>query len=331
MRSCPPSRLAWIACAAATLSAATLAADEESIAPLFTTSEIRTVEVPNNGSSSRARIGRIDLRVLLVDRLRLDLPDGRRLIARRTGGEARDAVHPVWSGVVDGVEGSAVSLTGERDGGVVGVVHTGHETFEIVPFWTGEVLLYGVGAECRPPYTNLASRVGHVETQTQPARRWATADGVATSTRRIIALYTPASRARWADYGGIESRIEAGLAALNTRSPNGPRLVLDHLREVDYVENGDARAAMRWLQRYLAADESSAPLRRDELGMSAVLLITEDNNLCGVSARPDSLRTRDVELQTIYSNCLTDPTLATQLGGGRAAAYGLAEDSSGRW
>jgi hypothetical protein len=222
-------------------------------------------------------------------------------------------------------------LTRERDG-IVGVVHAGHETFEIVPFWTGETLLYGVGAESRPPYANLATRVAPVETITQPARRSSTADGLAKTPRRVIALYTSASRARWADYGGIESRIEAALAALNAASRSGPPWVIDHLREVDYVENGDARAAMRWLQRYLAVGERPSALDRDAaLDTSAVVLVTEDNNLCGVSARPDSLQTRGVELQTVYSNCLTDPALAAQLGSGRGGEYGLAEDSSSRW
>jgi hypothetical protein len=327
MRSCPPSRLAWVACAAI-VSAPALAAEEA--VPLFTTSEIRTVEVPNNGSSSRARIGRIDVGVLLVDRVRLDLPDGRRWTARRTGGDLGETSHPAWSGVVDGIEGSAVSLTRERDG-VVGVVQAGHETFEIVPFWTGEVLLYGVGAECRPPYANLVSHADRVETATQSAHDRSSAGSRASSTRRIIAFYTPAARARWADYGGIESRIEAALAALNAGSSTGERWVLGLLREVEYVENGDSRAAMRWLQSYLAADEGPAARGRDELDASAVVLVTEDNNLCGVSARPDSLRTRGVDLQTIYSSCLTDPALAMQLGGGRNGAYGFAEDSSKRW
>jgi hypothetical protein len=312
------------------VSAPTLAADEAPAVPLYSTSESRTLEVPNNGSSSRARIGRIDVGVLLVDRLRLDLPDGRRWTARRTDSGVASTGHPVWSGVVDGVPGSAVSLTRERNG-VVGVVHAGQETFEIVPFWTGETLLYGVGAECRPPYANLASRVNHVGTTAQPARHWSTATGPATQTRRIVAFYTPASRARWADYGGIESRIEAALAALNAGSPAQPAWELAELREVEYVENGDARAALRWLQNYLAADGSAAPLRRDELDTSAVVLVTEDNNLCGVSARLDSLHTRGTGVQTIFSNCLTDPALASQLDGSRNHTDGLAEDSSNRW
>ena len=88
---------------------------------------------------------------------------------------------------------------------------------------------------------------------------------------------------------------------------------------------------MRWLQRFLGADGSQSPPSRDVPDTGAVVLVTEDNNLCGVSARPDSLHARGVELQTVYSNCLTDPALAAQLGGGSGGAYGLAEDSSARW
>jgi hypothetical protein len=54
----------------------------------------------------------------------------------------------------------------------------------------------------------------------------------------------------WSDYGGIEAH-RAALAAWCAGAER-PARQLDRLREVDYAENGDARAAMRWLQHYLA-------------------------------------------------------------------------------
>jgi len=140
---------------------------------------------------------------------------------------------------------------------------------------------------------------------------------------------------RWSDYGGIESRIAAALAALNAQATSDPRWELDGLREVDYVESGDARAAIRWLQHYLGGTGASAP--RGEADASAVLLVTEDNNLCGVvapaDAAPTSRMTSRMELHAIYSSCLTDPALAAQLKGrsGRAGHDTVAEDSIGRW
>jgi hypothetical protein len=99
------------------------------------------------------------------------------------------------------------------------------------------------------------------------------------------------------------------------------------------MPNGDARAAMRWLQQYLAGAgaEASAPSGTADAG--AVLLITEDNNLCGVAARPGAGQARSAELHAIYSSCLTDPSLAAQLNGhnSRAGRDALAEDPSVRW
>jgi len=324
--SCRPGRLWWIACAVAT-SVPAWAADDAR--PLFASSEVRTVEVPSNGTAGAVRLGRIDVGVLLMDRIGLDLPDGRHFVARRTAKEARDAQHPVWSGSVEGVADSAVSLTRQRDA-VVGVVYVGRETYEVVPYWTGEVLLYGVGSECRPPYANLTAHGGYAQPRDQPAHRSSTVDRLGAATRRVVAYYTPASRMRWSDYGGIESRIAAALAALNAQSTNDARWELDGLREVDYVENGDARAAIRWLQHYLAGTGASAP--RGEAGASAVLLITEDNNLCGVVAPADAGSKSRMELHAIYSSCLTDPALVAQLQGrrGHTGHDTLAEDSTGR-
>ena len=49
--------------------------------PLFSTSEIRTMEIPSDRAVRTARIGRVESDVLSNDRLRLDLPDGRRYVA----------------------------------------------------------------------------------------------------------------------------------------------------------------------------------------------------------------------------------------------------------
>jgi hypothetical protein len=327
--SCRPGRLWWIACAIATAVPAWAADDAPS---LFASSEVRTVEVPSNGTPGPARLGRIDVGVLLMNRIRLDLPDGRSFVARRAATAASDSVHTVWSGSIDGVAGSAVSLTRQRDT-VVGVVYVGRETYEIVPFWTGEVLLYGVGSECRPPYADLTASRGPDGTGARLAKRGSAAERHDAATRRVVAYYTPASRVRWSDYGGIEARIEAALAALNAQAANEPRWQLDRLREVDYAESGDARAAMRWLQNYLAGAGAEVSAPSGTADASAVLLITEDNNLCGVAARADAGQARSAELHAIYSSCLTDPSLAAQLNGhnSRAGRDALAEDPSVRW
>jgi hypothetical protein len=327
--SCRVGRLWWIACAVAT-SLPAWAVDDAP--PLFASSEVRTVEVPGSATTGPARLGRIDARVLRMDRIRLDLPDGRHLVARRTATDVRDPEQRLWSGTVDGVAGSAVSLTHQRDG-IVGVLYVGTETYEIVPFWTGEVLLYGVGSECRPPYSNLAAGGGYAQTsgQPKPMSRVSQADRLAGATRRVVAFYTPASRVRWSGYGGIEARIEAALAALNAQSTNDPRWELEGLREVEYSENGDARAAVRWLRHYLEGTGASVPSGEADAG--TVLLITEDSNLCGVAAPADPAQTRVTQLHAVYSICLTDPSLAAQLNGrnGRAMRDTVAEDSTVGW
>ena len=70
--SCRPGRLWWIAWAIATAVPAWAADDAPS---LFASSEVRTVEVPSNGTAGAARLGRIDVGVLLMDRIGLDLPE----------------------------------------------------------------------------------------------------------------------------------------------------------------------------------------------------------------------------------------------------------------
>ena len=64
-----------------------------------------------------------------------------------------------------------------------------------------------------------------------------------------------------------------------------------------------------------------------------MLLITEDNNLCGVVAPAAAAPTSRMDLHAIYSTCLTDPALAAQLKGrsDRTEHDTVAEDSIGRW
>jgi hypothetical protein len=306
----------WIACTAL-WSLAPLIAGAADIRPLFSTSEIRTLEIPSDRAVRTARIGRVDSDVLGNDRLRLDLPDGRRCIAQRTQGSHDQGV---WTGTIDGVDRAAVWLTFEH-AGIVGLVQVGRETYEITPFWTGEVLLYGAGAEGRPPYAELTDRVHRTEPRADAQRRWGTVERKA---QGVIAWYTPAARSHWADFGGIEARIVTAVSAIGDRT--GMPWMLGEVREVDYAESGDARDALRWLQAYLSA--ASAPALPDPGSVRAVLLITEDSNLCGVRAGPPSLRTRRVGLHVIYSNCLSDPALAAQLDGSpRSERQAFADDA----
>jgi hypothetical protein len=320
MRSFRSSRPWWIACAALLWlpPPSALAAPSEAT-PLFSTSEIRTMEIPSDRAVRTARIGRVASNVLDNDRLRLDLPDGRRYVAERAPGQHDSRV---WTGTIDGLERAAVWLTFEH-AGIVGLVHVGRESYEITPFWTGEALLYGAGSEGRPPYADLADRVHFSEQRGTVQRRWATLDR---GSRGVIAWYTPAARTHWADFGGIEARIVTAVSSLNGQA--GAPWMLDEIREVAYTESGDARDALRWLQQYLSGSTASATAA-DVASLRAVLLITEDNNLCGVTAQPQALRTRRVDLHVIYSNCLSDPALASQLNGSaNAERQAFAEKSS---
>jgi hypothetical protein len=317
MRSHSPGRAWCIACAAALALAPSVLAGRADVEPLFTASDVRTIENPTDRAMGTARLGRVAPDVLENERLRLDLPDGRRYVARRNAPGSRDGV---WAGSIDAVDGAAVWLSSFH-GGLVGVLHVGAETYEIAPIWTGEVLLYGVGAEGRPPYADLTSQADAAETPEITKRNRSTPER---APRAITAWYTPAVQAYWAEYGGIEARLVTSTEAL--RGAGDTAWTLEGIRQVDYVESGDARDALRWLHDSVATGDAllaaavNAPLPR------VVVLITADNNLCGVRMRPRWLRARGIELHVINANCLTDPSLAAQLdGAGGAGREALAD------
>jgi hypothetical protein len=306
MRSHSPGRAWCIACAAALALMPSVLAGRAEVEPLFTASDVRTIEKPADRATGTARLGRVAQDVLENERLRLDLPDGRRYVARRAAPRSRD---DVWAGSIDAVDGAAVWLS-SFPGGLVGVLHVGAETYEIAPIWTGEVLLYGVGAEGRPPYADLTSQVDGSDTPGGTKMSWPTPDR---ASRAIIAWYTPAVQSYWAEYGGIEARLVTSTEAL--RGADGTTWVLEGIRQVDYVESGDARDALRWLHDSVATGDTLAPVGMAPSTSRVLVLITADNNLCGVRMRPRSLRARGVELHVINASCLTDPSLAAQLGG----------------
>jgi len=262
------------------------AADET---PLFATSEIRSVETPAHGAPGPVRLGRLDPQALSSIAIRIVLPDGRQLIAHRDTVVNPDGEHPTWSGSIEGLPRSAVAITSQR-GLYSGQIQTGRETFELAPVWTGEYMLYAVDASCTPPF--VRTRISE------------------TSQHRLVVLYTPAARVRWADSGGIEARIAAAVAVLNRLSKPTQPWVIAEMQEVAYSETGDLRSALRWLEKSSEAEQAASPTR--SAGAGAVALITEDNNQCGVTSSFRGAAPYTVRLHAIYSSCLSSAELGLQ-------------------
>jgi hypothetical protein len=221
--------------------------------------------------------------------IRIAPPDGRELIAHRDTVVNPDGQHPTWSGSIDGLPRSAVAITSQR-GLYSGQIQTGLETFELAPFWTGEYMLYAVDASCTPPFVRART--------------------TETSQHRLVVLYTPATRVRWADGGGIEARIAAAIAVLNRLSKPAQPWVIDDIQEVAYAETGDLRSALHWLERSGEAERAGSP--DHDAGASVVALITEDNNQCGVTSTLRGTAPYTVRLHAIYSSCLSNADLALQ-------------------
>jgi hypothetical protein len=256
---------------------------------LFASSETRSVETPAHGAPGPVRLGRLDQHALSAAAIRIVLPDGRELIAHRDTVANPDGQHPTWSGSIDGLPRSAVAITSQR-GLYSGQIQTGRETFELAPFWTGEYMLYAVDASCTPPFVRART--------------------TETSQHRLVVLYTPATRVRWADSGGIEARIAAAIAVLNRLSRPAQPWVIDDVQEVAYAETGDLRSALHWLERSGEAERAGSPDRN--AGASVVALITEDNNQCGVTSTLRGTASYTVRLHAIYSSCLSNADLALQ-------------------
>jgi peptidyl-Asp metalloendopeptidase len=293
------------------------------------------VELPSQALRGTGISGEFNPRALAAHRLKFELADGRVLEARRQHEVSDPWRGESWVGEIEGVPGSLVSLTRFR-GAVSGFLHEGPDVYEIAAGRGGRHLLYKLdesrlpplGPSLLPPPRDPAA--GDTAAEPVPdAIAAAAADGVV---QDILVVYTAASRQRYGE-AGVQSRIVNAIAAANQAYANsGLALTLNlvHMAETNYAESGDMGVALTALRSTTDGKMDEVHALRDQHGADLVALINEDQNYCGIAYVMTSVSTgfASAAFSVTASNCLSNQTLAHELGHNQGNMHDRANSSS---
>lgn len=260
-----------------TLLAATAAASGAQPAPALFTPLPGTVP-PEVGTAVGQRIA-VDVALLDAEpaQLRFDLPEGRVLIAERSGVERRGPGDLAWRGrLVDG----GVTLT-LRHGFVVGRLHAGVESWEVRTLADGGQAVDRLDPRrfpsCATPPVEASTTGGDPDPCPNPSDP---VDGV-----DLLSLYTPQARDAAGGVPQIEALIQGAVDITNTAfidSQMPIRFALAGTALADRDDSGDIGADLTWLRN----DVATAMLR-DELQADMVsLIVANGGGFCGIGQLP---------------------------------------------
>ena len=293
------------------------------------------LELPAQALRGTGISGEFNAQALAAQRLRFELPDGRGIEARRQHQVADPRRGESWVGEIEGQPGSLVVLTRYR-GAVTGFFHVGADVFEVVPARGGRQLIFQVdesklppvGPSRLPPPRDPAAG----DTVSEPVPEAITAAAENGVVQDILVVYTPKSRERYGE-AGIQSRVVNAIAAANQAYANsGLALTLNlvHMAETVYAETGDMGAALTALRSTSDGNMDEVHALRDQHGADLVALINEDSNYCGIAYVMTSVSTgfASAAFSVTASNCLTNQTLAHEIGHNQGNMHDRANSSN---
>ncbi len=266
--------------------------------------------------------------------LYFSLADGRVLHAKRQRvAEDKGQRRKSWIGTFEDEPGSFVILTKAR-GVTTGFITYGTETFEIAPTRGGKHMIYAVDAS-KLPEVEPVLLDGDVSADTGGTADFGTGGPVADGgyVHDLLVVYSPASAAR---YGAatLESKIVAAVNAANQAYLNsGVNITLNlvGLQQVAYTEGSTISDSLYDLRGTADGKMDAVHMLRDSLGADLVSLITENGDACGIGflMRGESAGFASSAFNVVYSSCLSQHSLAHELGHNQGNMHDRASSSYG--
>jgi len=297
-----------------------------------------------NKSAFRHRSVQMKLNGLKNKRIRLNLFDDTEFIAERTHMKKGPEGEYTWSGKLKGPVHGTVHITVFGDG-VEGSITTedGH-LYEVNSSPDGRITIEEIDKDKLPPEVDddgislpddFIDQESRSDTNTKAAPAISKDSG---DTVDVMVVYTQASRVRWGE-SGIQSRIINAVDVMN--SANADSLVnysyrLVYMGEVNYVETGDMGDALDKITSTTDGEMDNVHALRDQHGADIVSLIVEDSNYCGIAwvMSPGLLtnnRMASRAFNVTYSSCLSNFTLAHEIGHNEGCSHDRANGSGGSY
>jgi hypothetical protein len=308
------------ACLVALVASSALANHEPEVYELFWV--VPGHESPEHAIPHHARGVKLRPGVLGQSRFTIELFEHEQITAVRTRREIRKGGSHTWIGEVEGYPGSHVSLTSHK-GRIAGSILFGERQFEISSGPHGSTFFEVDTHELPPIPSPVDPEVGG-DGGSPPTSQ-------AAFTHDVLALYTPASLARYGQ-AGIETKILDAIASANQAYQNSKidlQLSLVHMAEVNYTETGDMGVALERLQRTSDGWMDEVHALRNQVGADLVALIDEDSNYCGIAyvMTNESTGFAGWAFSVTYSSCLSSQTLAHEIGHNQGDAHDRANSN----
>jgi hypothetical protein len=293
-------------------------------------------ELPARAVEGSGLAGRVNPAAIAGARLRIELSDGRVLVAERRSETAGSGGERSWVGEFEGQPGSVLSLTRYR-GQVSGFAHHGAEIWEIEAIGPGRSRLYRVDEGRLPPEGPVLPPPPDVGGEAAPITvAVATAETPVVQDLLIVytagAVGTRSGATAEEKEASLRSAILAAVTAANTAYANsliGLRLNLVGLEPIAYTETGDMGVALSRLRSTADGFMDEVHVRRNELGADLVALITSDTNYCGIAyvMTSASASFASSAFSVTAPGCLSGHTLAHELGHNQGNAHDRANAS----
>ena len=220
-------------------------------------------------------------------RLRLDLPEGRSVVARLSGLERRANGGIVWRGsLLDDPDGG-VTLT-LHDGYVVGLITSRTDVWEVRTLTDGGQAIDRIEQELFPACETEAAAHG---SSPRAPFRFGDSDPCPTPIDPhdrvdLLGMYTPQARDAAGGVAQIEALIQAAVDNSNTAFANSEMPIRFHLAGTALANRSDSGSISSDLS-WLASDPETAALR-DALRADLVSLIVASGGGCGIAQLPIS-------------------------------------------
>ena len=295
-----------------------------------------------NEAALRHRSVQMDIGLLNNKNIRLNLFGDTEFNAERTHVKKGPEGEITWSGKLKGPDRGIAHITVFGDG-VAGSIST-HDgrLFEINSAPGGHVMIEEIDLDQLPPHADpITPDNGTFEDGPLDGSEAVNAPAISGDSGTLIDLmvvYTQASRVRYGE-SGIQTKIINAVDAMN--SANAISLVdsryrLVYMGEVNYVETGTMYDALSKLQNQTDGYMDNVHALRDQYGADIVSLIDEDSNGCGIAwvMSPSLLadnRMANWSFNVTYSGCLSNYTLAHEVGHNEGCAHDRGSSGSGSY
>jgi predicted RecB family endonuclease len=258
-------------------------------------------------------VGRLDAAALESPQIRISLPDGRAVIARREHIERRAAAGATtWRGTVVGAPDDALTVSNVR-GAISGTLTYGGEIYELQPR-DGSTLLYAVDQDRLPqpgPLRPVNLQQERVATSALPASDALLVEAVPVL-HDLLVLTTDAIRARYG--AGLDGMILNAVSNANSAYAAGAvgiTLNVVGIRSTSVTEGASMDAALE----AVAADPATRQLR-DQLGADVVVLVSDNRDYCGIAYLMTSASASFAPFAygVVAGHCLSAAALAHEVG-----------------